>query len=90
MSRALAPMAAALLGLAGSLGATLAMYAAASAALDRVLEERLRGAGETAARLLECVAATNDVSRALDDFQPPPDTVTYTSKMPTFSTSSNG
>ncbi len=52
MSRALAPIAAALLGLAGSLAATVSLHRAAAAALDRVLEERLRGAGETAARLL--------------------------------------
>ena len=52
MPRAAAPLAAALLGLAGSLAATLALHHAASAALDRVLEERLRGAGATAALLL--------------------------------------
>ncbi len=52
MSRSLAPVAAALLGLLGSLAATVSLYRAAAAALDRVLEERLRGAGETAARLL--------------------------------------
>ena len=52
MSRALAPIVAALIGLAGALGATLALYRAGAAALDRVLEERLRGAGETAAKLL--------------------------------------
>lgn len=50
--RALAPLAALALGLAGSLAATLFLYRAAAAALDRVLEERLRGAGETAAELL--------------------------------------
>ncbi len=49
MSRALAPILAGLIGLAGSLGATLFLHRAASTALDRVLEERLRGAGETAA-----------------------------------------
>lgn len=52
MRRALAPVAAALLGLAGSLAATLWLHRAAAAALDRVLAERLLGAGETAARLL--------------------------------------
>ena len=41
-----------LLALAGALGSTLFLHRAASAALDRVLEERLRGAGETAAQLL--------------------------------------
>jgi signal transduction histidine kinase len=50
--RVAAPALAALLGLAGSLGATLYLHRAAGAALDRVLEERLRGAGETAAGLL--------------------------------------
>ncbi len=50
--RALTPIAAALIGLAGSLAATLWLHRAAAVALDRVLEERLRGAGETAARLL--------------------------------------
>jgi len=52
MGRSLVPIAAALLGLAGSLTATLSLHRAASGALDRTLEERLRGAGETAAELL--------------------------------------
>lgn len=52
MSRALAPIIAGLIGLAGSLGATLFLHRAASNALDRVLVERLRGAGETAAGFL--------------------------------------
>jgi len=52
LPRVAAPALAALLGLAGSLGATLYLYAAAGTALDRVLEERLKGAGETAAGLL--------------------------------------
>jgi signal transduction histidine kinase len=47
-----AALAATLLALAGALGATLFLHRAASSALDRVLEERLRGAGETAARLV--------------------------------------
>ena len=51
--RVVASLAASALGLAGSLGATLALHASASAALDRVLEERLRGAGVTASELLE-------------------------------------
>ena len=51
-SRALVPLAAALLGLAGALAVAVALHRAASTALDRVLEERLRGAGDTAARLL--------------------------------------
>jgi signal transduction histidine kinase len=49
MSRALVPIVAAVLGLAGSLGATLFLHRAASGALEQVLEELLRGAGETAA-----------------------------------------
>jgi len=40
------------LGLAGGLLATLFLFAAANAAIDRVLHERLRGAGESAALLL--------------------------------------
>ena len=63
--RALAPLAAALLGLAGSLAATLALHRAASSALDGVLTERLRGAGETAARLLEAAPATPAQLRAI-------------------------
>jgi two-component system OmpR family sensor kinase len=50
--RALAPLVAGLLGLAGSLGVTLYLHHQASRAVDQVLEERLRGAGETAAALL--------------------------------------
>jgi two-component system, OmpR family, sensor kinase len=50
--RWLGPLLAAALGLAGSLGATLFLYQAAARALDRVLDERLRGVGETAALLL--------------------------------------
>jgi signal transduction histidine kinase len=52
LPRVAAPAIAALLGLAGSLGATLYLHGEAGAALDRVLEERLKGAGETAAGLL--------------------------------------
>jgi signal transduction histidine kinase len=52
VTRALAPVVAGLIGLAGALGATFALHGAAVAALDRVLEERLRGAGDTAAELL--------------------------------------
>ncbi len=65
MSRALAPLAAGLLGLAGSLGATLFLYRAASGSLDRVLEERLRGAGETAAGLIGGTSPTAAGLRAL-------------------------
>jgi two-component system OmpR family sensor kinase len=52
MDRSLVPIAAAALGLAGSLAATFALHRAATSALDGVLEQRLRGAGETAAALL--------------------------------------
>jgi two-component system OmpR family sensor kinase len=65
MTRALVPIAAALLGLAGSLGATFALHRAAGTALDRVLEERLRGAGETAAELLGGTAPSSQRLRAL-------------------------
>lgn len=50
--RAAAPAVAGLLALAGALAATLWLYRAADGALDRVLDERLRGAGEAAAGLL--------------------------------------
>jgi signal transduction histidine kinase len=43
---------AAVIGLAGGLLATLFLFASANAAIDRVLDERLRGAGESAALLL--------------------------------------
>jgi len=59
-SRFLVPALAGLLGLAGSLLATFSLYRAASTAVDRVLEERLRGAGETAAGML----ATDDLASA--------------------------
>jgi two-component system OmpR family sensor kinase len=52
MRRALVPLVAGLLGLAGSLGTTLYLHRAANAALDRVLEERMLGAGETAAEMV--------------------------------------
>jgi signal transduction histidine kinase len=51
MRRALVPLVAAAFGLAGALAATLSLHHAAKGALDRVLEERLRGAGEAAAAL---------------------------------------
>ncbi|MFY3743043.1 sensor histidine kinase [Anaeromyxobacter sp. Red801] len=65
MVRALAPLLAGLLGLAGALGATLALHRAASAALDRVLEERLAGAGATAAELLGRAGADPAALRAV-------------------------
>src|SRR6202011_231932 len=49
MSRALAPLLAAAIGLAGSVAATLFLFRAGEAALNGVLDERLRGAGESAA-----------------------------------------
>ena len=52
MRRALVPFVAGLLGLAGTLAATLYLHRAADAALDRVLEERMLGAGETAAEMV--------------------------------------
>jgi len=61
----LAPLAAALLGLAGSLVATYALYRAATTAVDGVLEERLRGAGVTAAELLADAGATGPRLRAI-------------------------
>ncbi len=51
-TRAFVPVLAALVGLAGSLAATLYLHRAAEGAIDRMLEERLRGAGETAAGML--------------------------------------
>lgn len=50
-SRLLIPLIAALLGLAGALGAALVLYRAGSHALDEVLDARLRAAGESAALL---------------------------------------
>jgi signal transduction histidine kinase len=52
LRRTLAPIAAAAIGLVGALAATLSLYHAASSALDRSLEERLRGAGESTAAVL--------------------------------------
>ena len=53
MRRALLPLVLAMLGLAGAGMATLSLHGAASATLQRATEERLRGAGATAARTLE-------------------------------------
>lgn len=55
-----APLLAAALALAGSLLSTLVVFGIAKAALDRVLEERLRGAGETAALMLAGAAQTDE------------------------------
>lgn len=65
MRRLPVPIAAALLGLAGSLGATLFLHRSGNAALERVLEERLRGAGETAAELLARAEVDGAALRAL-------------------------
>ena len=67
MSRALVPLAAGVLGLLGSLGATLYLYRAAGTGLDRVLEERMRGAGETAAEMLGRSPPTKAMLRAVMD-----------------------
>lgn len=50
-SRLFIPLIAALLGLAGALGAALVLYRAGTQALDEVLGARLRAAGESAALL---------------------------------------
>ncbi len=59
------PVLVAVLGLAGALASTLALYRAAGDALDRVQEARLRGAGETAAELLRDAHPTPERLRAL-------------------------
>jgi signal transduction histidine kinase len=56
---------AALLGLAGSLAVTFYLHHAAAAAVDGVLEARLRSAGETAAELLGRVPPTPQALRAV-------------------------
>ena len=67
VTRALAPALAALVGLAGSLAATLYLHRQAAGAIDRVLEERLRGAGETAAGMLARVdLASADLGPVMD------------------------
>jgi len=53
MRRVLLPLGLAMLGLAGAGLATFSLHRAASAALQRATEERLRGAGNTAARTIE-------------------------------------
>ena len=65
MSRAVAPLLAAVIGLAGALAATLFLYRAGEAALDSVLDERLRGGGESAALSLGGSPATADRLHAL-------------------------
>lgn len=63
--RARVPLAAGTLSLLGALAATLFLYFAAARALDRSLDERLRGAGEAAAQLLAQTAPSADRLRAL-------------------------
>jgi hypothetical protein len=58
MRRTLLPVVLAVLGLAGAGLATLSLHRAASGALQRATEERLRGAGATAARTLEQPASS--------------------------------
>lgn len=65
MRRALAPLVAGLLGLAGALGATLYLHRAADSAVSRVLEERLLGAGETAAAVLDLSRGAPSALRSL-------------------------
>ena len=65
MRRALVPLVAALVGLAGSIAVTLYLHAAAAAAVDGVLAARLHSAGETAAELLGRVPPTPDALRAV-------------------------
>ena len=62
MRRALLPVLLAVLGLAGAALATLSLHRAASSALQRATEERLRGAGTTAALTLEQPGFTPDAS----------------------------
>jgi two-component system OmpR family sensor kinase len=65
MSRARAPLLAAAIALSGSLASTLFLFSAAGRALDRVLEERLRGAGESTALLLSGDRARADLGRLM-------------------------
>ncbi len=65
MSRALAPLLAAAIALAGSLASTLYLFGAAQHALDHVLEERLRGAGESTALLFAGGNARADFPRLM-------------------------
>ena len=67
MRKALVPLVAGLLGLAGTLGATLYLHRAANAALDRVLEERILGAGETAAEMVGRSLPSTATLRAVMD-----------------------
>jgi len=62
MRRALLPLVLAVLGLAGAGLATHSLHRAATSALQRATEERLRGAGATAARTLEQPGFTPDAT----------------------------
>ena len=66
-SRLLIPLSAALLGLAGALGAALVLYRAGTGALEEVLGARLRAAGESAALLAAGHPPTAAQLRALMD-----------------------
>ncbi len=59
------PLLLAALGLAGAVAATLFLHRAAESALDRVLDERLRAAGESAALLLRASQPGSQRLRAL-------------------------
>lgn len=59
-ARAALPLFAAGMGLAGVLAATLVLSRAAESAVDSVLEQRLRGAGEAATPLLGELGATSE------------------------------
>jgi two-component system OmpR family sensor kinase len=63
--RSALPLFAAGIGLAGALAATLALYRAAGRAVDSVLEQRLRGAGEAATPLLGELGPTPERLSAL-------------------------
>src|SRR5512136_1561002 len=67
MRKALVPLVAGLLGLTGTLGATLYLHRAANAALDRVLEARILGAGETAAEMVGRSVPSTATLRAVMD-----------------------
>ena len=63
--RSALPLFAAGIGLAGALAATIALYRAAQSAVDSVLEQRLRGAGEAATPLLGELGPTPERLSAL-------------------------
>lgn len=67
MRHALAPLAAAALGLAGCLAITLFLHRAATTAVERAIDERLRGTGQAAALLLSPTDVTQARLRGLMD-----------------------